>query len=106
MSTIIKWKLAATIIVYCHCMLNSSNSREVRPKPTMLPTSPFADHVPIAVPSFFRSKCSFARVNSVGQAGNWQNPKISSPIEGSTILKKLFYWTRYWSISEVTGMMR
>lgn len=74
-------------------MLKELISKDVKPKPIMFPISPFADQVPIYFPSFFRSKCSPTRVRSVGQAGNWQNPKIRRPTEGSTILKKTFYLT-------------
>lgn len=80
--------------------------KPAKANPTMFPRSPFADQVPIAVPSFSRSKCSLVRVRSVGQAGNWQKPKTKRAKPGRTSLKKTLPITSSPRLSERMGITR
>ncbi len=66
--------------------------------------SPFADHIPKAVPSFFKSKFKFIMVKRVGQAGNWQKPKIRRLKPGSTEFSKTEFLTCSLKITEMRGI--
>lgn len=102
----VQLKAAATIIAISHLHYKESTRIPQSPKPTMLPRSPFADQIPMALPSLFRSKCSLVRVNKVGQAGNWKKPKTRSPIEGSTCFVKKLSATEEPQMRDVMGITR
>lgn len=72
----------AAIIAYSHRYYRVFTINPARANPIIFPMSPFADHVPIAVPSFSKLNCRLVKVRRVGQAGNWQKPNMHNAIPG------------------------
>jgi len=83
-----KQMAAAMIIAIYHLISRLLTNKPVSANPTMLPKSPLADQIPIAVPSPLSSNYWLVMVSRVGQAGNWKNPKIRSPNPGKISLMK------------------
>ena len=96
----------AAIIAYYHWYYNVFTINPAKANPRMFPKSPFADHVPIAVPSFSKLNCWLVMVSNVGQAGNWQNPKINNAIPGNNIWVAILSITFLPRPIDTIGMLR